>query len=65
MQLEVLQVVLLLHLLLQSNHPMLNKDNLINVLGVTKDTKGDRWYKVSITKKEYVGYVSAKYIIKA
>ena len=46
-------------------HPMLNKDNLINVLGVTKDTKGDRWYKVSITKKEYVGYVSAKYIIKA
>lgn len=45
--------------------PMLNKDNLINVLGVTKDTKGDRWYKVSITKKEYVGYVSAKYIIKA
>ena len=31
----------------------------------TKDTKGDRWYKVSITKKEYVGYVSAKYIIKA
>ena len=46
-------------------YPMLNKDNLINVLGVTKDTKGDRWYKVSITKKEYVGYVSAKYIIKA
>lgn len=32
-------------------YPMLNKDNLINVLGVTKDTKGDRWYKVSITKK--------------
>mgnify|MGYP000522592227 CR=1 FL=1 len=46
-------------------YPMLNKDNLVNVLGVTKDTKGDRWYKVSITKKEYVGYVSAKYIIKA
>lgn len=46
-------------------YPMLNKDNLINVLGVTKDTKGDRWYKVSITKKEYVGYVSAKYITKA
>ena len=46
-------------------YPMLNKDNLINVLGVTKDTKGDRWYKVSITKNEYVGYVSAKYITKA
>ena len=46
-------------------YPMLNKDNLINVLGVTKDTKGDRWYKVSITKKEYIGYVSAKYITKA
>lgn len=46
-------------------YPMLNKDNLINVLGVTKDTKGDRWYKVSITQNEYVGYVSAKYIIKA
>ena len=46
-------------------YPQLNKDNLVNVLGVTKDTKGDRWYKVSITKKEYVGYVSAKYIIKA
>ena len=46
-------------------YPQLNKDNLINVLGVTKDTKGDRWYKVSITKKEYIGYVSAKYIVKA
>lgn len=46
-------------------YPQLNKDNLINVLGVTKDTKGDRWYKVSITKKEYIGYVSAKYITKA
>lgn len=46
-------------------YPMLNKDNLINVLGVTKDTKGDRWYKVSITKNEYVGYISAKYITKA
>lgn len=46
-------------------YPQLNKDDLVNVLGVTKDTKGDRWYKVSITKKEYVGYVSAKYIIKA
>ena len=46
-------------------YPMLNKDNLVNVLGVTKDTKGDRWYKVSITKNEYVGYVSAKYITKA
>lgn len=44
---------------------MLNKDNLINVLGVTKDTQGDRWYKVSITQNEYVGYVSAKYITKA
>lgn len=31
-------------------YPMLNKDNLINVLGVTKDTQGDRWYKVSITQ---------------
>lgn len=46
-------------------YPQLNKDNLINVLGVTKDTKGDKWYKVSITKKEYIGYVSAKYIVKA
>lgn len=46
-------------------YPMLNKDDLVNVLGVTKDTKGNRWYKVSITKNEYVGYVSAKYIIKA
>lgn len=46
-------------------YPQLNKDNLVNVLGVTKDTKGDRWYKVSITKNEYVGYVSAKYITKA
>ena len=46
-------------------YPMLNKDNLVNVLGVTKDTKGNRWYKVSITKNEYVGYVSAKYITKA
>lgn len=46
-------------------YPQLNKDNLINVLGVTKNTKGDRWYKVSITKKEYIGYVSAKYIVKA
>lgn len=46
-------------------YPQLNKDNLVNVLGVTKDTKGDRWYKVSITKKEYIGYVSAKYIVKA
>lgn len=46
-------------------YPQLNKDDLVNVLGVTKDTKGDRWYKVSITKNEYVGYVSAKYITKA
>lgn len=46
-------------------YPQLNKDNLVNVFGVTKDTKGDRWYKVSITKNEYVGYVSAKYITKA
>lgn len=46
-------------------YPMLNKDNLVNALGVTKDTKGDRWYKVSITQNEYVGYVSAKYITKA
>lgn len=46
-------------------YPQLNKDNLVNVIGVTKDTKGDRWYKVSITKKEYIGYVSAKYIVKA
>lgn len=46
-------------------YPMLNKDDLVNVLGVTKDTKGNRWYKVSITKNEYVGYVSAKYITKA
>ena len=46
-------------------YPQLNKDNLVNVLGVTKDTKDDRWYKVSITQNEYVGYVSAKYITKA
>lgn len=45
-------------------YPQLNKDNLVDVLGETKDSQGAKWYKVSIAKK-YAGYVSAKYITKA
>lgn len=45
-------------------YPQLNKDDLVDVLGETKDSQGTKWYKVSIAKK-YAGYVSAKYITKA
>lgn len=45
-------------------YPQLNKDNLVDVLGETKDSQGAKWYKISIAKK-YSGYVSAKYITKA
>lgn len=45
-------------------YPLLNKDNLVDVLSVTKDTAGARWYKIRIAAK-YTGYVSAKYIVKA
>lgn len=45
-------------------YPQLNKDNLVDVLGETKDSQGTKWYKISIAKK-YAGYVSAKYITKA
>lgn len=45
-------------------YPQLNKDNLVDVLGETKDSQGAKWYKISIAKK-YAGYVSAKYITKA
>lgn len=45
-------------------YSQLNKDNLVDVLGETKDSQGTKWYKVSIAKK-YAGYVSAKYITKA
>lgn len=45
-------------------YPLLNKDNLVDVLSVTKDTAGARWYKIKIAAK-YTGYVSAQYITKA
>ena len=45
-------------------YPILKKDNLVDVLSVTKDTAGARWYKIKIAGK-YTGYVSAQYITKA
>lgn len=45
-------------------YPLLNKDDLVDVLGVVKDSTGTRWYKIRIAAK-YTGYVSAKYIVKA
>lgn len=47
-----------------SAYPLLKKDNLVDVLSVTKDTAGSKWYKVKIAGK-YTGYVSAQYITKA
>ena len=45
-------------------YPLLSKNNLVDVLGVVKDSTGTRWYKIRIAAK-YIGYVSAKYITKA
>lgn len=45
-------------------YPLLNKDNLVDVLSVTKDSTDTRWYKIRIAAK-HIGYVSAKYITKA
>ena len=45
-------------------YPLLSKNNLVDVLGVVKDSAGTRWYKIRIAAK-YTGYVSAKYITKA
>lgn len=45
-------------------YPLLSKNNLVDVLGVVKDSAGTRWYKIRIAAK-YTGYVSAKYIVKA
>lgn len=45
-------------------YPLLSKNNLVDVLGVVKDSTGTRWYKIRIAAK-YTGYVSAKYIVKA
>ena len=45
-------------------YPLLSKNNLVDVLGVVKDSTGTRWYKIRIAAK-YTGYVSAKYITKA
>lgn len=47
-----------------SAYPILKKDNLVDVLSVTKDAAGARWYKIKIAGK-YTGYVSAQYITKA
>lgn len=47
-----------------STYPILKKDNLVNVLSATKDTTGNKWYKIKIAGK-YTGYVSAQYITKA
>ena len=45
-------------------YPLLSKNNLVDVLSVTKDSTDTRWYKIRIAAK-YIGYVSAKYITKA
>ena len=45
-------------------YPQLNKDNLVDVLGETKDSQGAKWYEISIARQHF-GYVSAKYITKA
>ena len=45
-------------------YPLLSKNNLVDVLGETKDSAGTKWYKVCIAAK-YTGYVSAQYITKA
>lgn len=45
-------------------YPLLSKNNLVDVLSVTKDSTDTRWYKIRIAAK-HIGYVSAKYITKA
>lgn len=47
-----------------SSYPILKKNNLVDVLSVTKDSSGVRWYKIKIAGK-YTGYVSAQYVAKA
>lgn len=46
-----------------SGYPTLNKDNKVDVLGVKKDSFGNKWKQVRIANK-YVGYVFGKYITR-
>lgn len=46
-----------------SGYPTLNKDNKVDVLGVKKDSFGNKWKQVKIANK-YVGYVFGKYITR-
>lgn len=42
-----------------SGYPTLNKDNKVDVLGVKKDSFGNKWKQVKIANK-YIGYVFGK-----
>ena len=44
-----------------SGYPMLNKGNLVDVLGGKTGTDGKKWYQVRIAGK-YVGYIRGDYI---
>ena len=46
-----------------SGYPTLNKDNKVDVLGVKKDSSGNKWKHVKIANK-YIGYVFGKYITR-
>ena len=46
-----------------SGYPTLNKDNKVDVLGVKKDSFGNKWKQVKIANK-YIGYVFGKYITR-